>query len=108
MFIGETLEVEGEVAPSGWSDNRHVVTVAGSRAGKGTSAIIPNLLRYTGSVVCVDPKGENASVTAAHRGSSGTGEYGKGLGQDVYVLDPFMVADVPSQIPEMIKSKLAA
>lgn len=53
--------------PVGWKDDRHLVTIAGSRAGKGRSAIIPNLLIYPGSVICIDPKGENARFTAAIR-----------------------------------------
>ena len=34
----------------GRDDDRHVVTVAGSRAGKSSTVLIPNLLRYPGSV----------------------------------------------------------
>src|SRR4051812_9589718 len=36
-------------------EDRHVVTVAGSRAGKGVSLVIPNLLLYEGSVLALDP-----------------------------------------------------
>jgi len=75
-------------------DNRHLMTVAGSRAGKGVSCIIPNLLTYDGSMFVIDPKGENASITATRRGD-GEGVPAGGLGQDVHVLDPFHVADVP-------------
>src|SRR5215469_12418410 len=74
----------------GWNDDRHVMTIAGSRAGKGVSLIIPNLLFYEGSAVVIDPKGENARITAGRRGK-GVAE-GRGLGQDVYVLDPFGVS----------------
>lgn len=63
----------------GIEDNRHVLTVAGSRAGKSVT-IINNLLFYRGSVLCTDPKAELASITAARRAA---------LGQKVYVLDPF-------------------
>jgi type IV secretion system protein VirD4 len=48
----------------GWNDDRHLMTIAGSRAGKGVSLIIPNLLFYEGSAVVIDPKGENARITA--------------------------------------------
>lgn len=72
----------------GWNDDRHLLTIAGSRAGKGVSLIIPNLIFYPGSAVVVDPKGENAAITAGRRGN-GTKAGGPGLGQDVYVLDPF-------------------
>jgi type IV secretion system protein VirD4 len=71
----------------GWKDDRHVMTIAGSRAGKGVSLIIPNLFRYEGSALVVDPKGENAAETAAWRE--------EGLGQDVHVLDPFDVSGRP-------------
>jgi len=70
----------------GYGDDRHLVTIAGSRSGKGTSLIIPNLLHYAGSVVVIDPKGENANLTAKYRAET--------LGQHVIVLDPFHVADV--------------
>jgi len=65
----------------GVADDRHAITIAGSRAGKGRSAIIPNMLRYTGSVLAIDPKGELALATAATRAQR--------LGQAVHVLDPF-------------------
>jgi len=64
----------------GFADDRHLMTIAGSRAGKGRSCIIPNLLHYTGSVLVVDPKGENANLTALRRSK---------IGQTVRVLDPF-------------------
>ncbi|MEO9960564.1 MAG: type IV secretory system conjugative DNA transfer family protein [Nisaea sp.] len=72
-------------------DDRHVVTIAGSRAGKGVSAIVPVLCTYPGSVVCIDPKGENAALTARRRGF-GTSSV-EGMGQEVYVLDPYEIAD---------------
>lgn len=65
----------------GVADNRHIMTVAGSRAGKGVSAIVPNLIFYRGSVLAIDPKAELANITARRRA--------EGLGQRVYVLDPF-------------------
>ncbi len=51
----------------GWNDDRHMMTIAGNRAGKGVSLIIPNLLFYEGSAVVIDPKGENARITARRR-----------------------------------------
>lgn len=63
----------------GWSDDRHLLTVAGTRGGKGASLIIPNLLLYKGSVLAIDPKGELARVTGRRRR-----EFGK-----LVVLDPF-------------------
>lgn len=78
----------------GWSDDRHVMLVAGSRSGKGVSLIIPNLLSYGGSALVIDPKGELAGHTAGRRGA-GTKTGGEGLGQDVYVLDPFGTSGRP-------------
>ncbi len=75
----------------GWNDDRHMLTIAGSRAGKGVSLIIPNLIFYEGSAVVIDPKGENARITAGRRGK-GTKAAGPGLGQSVHVLDPFEVS----------------
>jgi AAA+ superfamily predicted ATPase len=74
----------------GWNDDRGFLTVAGSRAGKGRSAIIPNLLLWPGSALVIDPKGTNAAVTAARRGTGG-GRVTAFLGQKVYVVDPFAI-----------------
>jgi type IV secretion system protein VirD4 len=63
----------------GIDDNRHVLTVAGSRAGKSVT-LVSNLLFYRGSVLATDPKGELANITAQRR---------QALGQKVFVLDPF-------------------
>ncbi|MBI1273326.1 MAG: TraM recognition domain-containing protein [Alphaproteobacteria bacterium] len=60
--------------------DRHMLTLAPTRSGKGTAAIIPNLLTYPGSVFVIDPKGENAWVTAARR---------RQMGQQVLILDPW-------------------
>jgi type IV secretion system protein VirD4 len=62
-------------------EDRHLLTVAGSRSGKSVSAIIPNLLEYQGSVLVTDPKAELANETALRRAND--------LSQKVYVLDPF-------------------
>lgn len=45
----------------------HTLIVARTRTGKGTRVIIPTLLRYAGSMIVIDPKGENAAVTARPR-----------------------------------------
>ncbi|PHP64970.1 TRAG family protein [Zhengella mangrovi] len=72
----------------GAGDDRHCVTTAGTRGGKGRSVIVPTLLSYAGSVVVFDPKGELASITARYRAET--------LGQDVHVLDPFGVTTGPA------------
>jgi type IV secretion system protein VirD4 len=60
--------------------DKHIMTLAPNRAGKGVSSIIPNLLTWPGSVLVIDPKGENAVVTARRR---------RAMGQQVHVLDPW-------------------
>lgn len=84
---GKLLLGQWEGRVLGRKDDRHVVTVAGSRAGKSSTVLIPNLRRYPGSVVVLDPKGELARATGAQRAR---------LGQRVYVLDPFGETGVPS------------
>ena len=74
----------------GCSDDRHMVTVAGSRAGKGVSSIIPNLALWPGSCLVLDPKGENAAKTAAFRAQR--------EGHRVVVVDPFNVSGVPDAL----------
>jgi type IV secretion system protein VirD4 len=71
----------------GRDDDRHAVTVAGNRAGKSSTVLIPNLLRYPGSALVLDPKGELARATAAHRIR---------MGQTVHILDPFGETGAPS------------
>ncbi len=63
-----------------YAGDGHLLTVAPTGAGKGRSAIIPNLLTYPGPVICIDSKGENAQVTARRR---------REMGQQVVLLDPF-------------------
>jgi type IV secretion system protein VirD4 len=60
----------------------HLMTIAPTGAGKGIGVIIPNLLRYTGTVIAIDPKGENFQVTARRR---------REMGHKIVVLDPFHV-----------------
>lgn len=67
-------------APILYGEDRHLVTIAPTGAGKGRGVIIPNLLRFEGSVIVIDPKGETWHVTARRR---------KEMGQEVRLLDPF-------------------
>ena len=90
VWIGRTAS--NSDASVGYDDDRHVCLVCGTRGGKGTSSIINNLCLWPGPLVVIDPKGENATVTAARRGQGS--KYCEGMGQKVYVLDPFEVADV--------------
>lgn len=72
----------------GYNDDRLQITVAGPRAGKSSTVLIPTLLTYPGSMFVTDPKGELAIKTARHRAEA--------LRQNVVVLDPFGVTGIPS------------
>ncbi len=64
-----------------YADDRHMITIAPTRSGKGTSAIIPTLIEHMASAVVIDPKGQNAAITARGRRDNG--------GHAVYLLNPF-------------------
>ncbi|GHE76792.1 conjugal transfer protein TraG [Camelimonas fluminis] len=64
----------------------HLLTMAPTRTGKGVGTIIPNLLTADRSVICIDPKGENARIAGRARQTFGP----------VHVLDPFGVTGQPS------------
>ena len=65
----------------GWRAGHHAV-IAGTRAGKGVSAVIPAIIDHEGCVAVLDIKGENFAITRRHRES---------LGREVIVLNPFGV-----------------
>jgi type IV secretion system protein VirD4 len=56
-----------------------VLLSAPPRSDKGTAIVIPNLLTWPGSVVCLDLKLENWTITAGYR---------RRCGQDVFLFDP--------------------
>jgi type IV secretion system protein VirD4 len=58
----------------------HVVVYAPTRSGKGVGLVIPNLLNWPDSVVCLDVKRENWLKTAGFRARHG---------QEVHLFDPF-------------------
>lgn len=64
----------------------HLLTMAPTRTGKGVGTIIPNLLTADRSVICIDPKGENAKISSRARQKFGP----------VHVLDPFGVTGLSS------------
>jgi type IV secretion system protein VirD4 len=78
--LGEFTTSRG-AEPLHYEGARHLLTVAPTRSGKGVSSIIPNLLTYAGSALVVDPKGENALITARQRSG--------GLRQKIVLLDPW-------------------
>lgn len=72
----------GFVDPILMEGEGHLLTIAPTGAGKGIGCIIPALLRHTGPAIVVDPKGENAMVTARRR---------REMGHEVVVIDPMGV-----------------
>ncbi|MFC7555993.1 type IV secretory system conjugative DNA transfer family protein [Pseudoroseomonas wenyumeiae] len=52
--------------------------MAPTRSGKGVGTVLPNLLLSNRAILCVDPKGENARISARARRRFGP----------VHVLDP--------------------
>jgi len=57
-----------------------VALAAPPRAGKGTGVVIPNLLNWPDSVICVDIKRENWTLTSGFRAAHG---------QSCFLFDPF-------------------
>ena len=77
IFLGHSLFDRNWLV--GVKDDRHQITISSTGGGKGRSVVLPNLLTYPGSVLCVDVKGQNAAVTAERR---------RAMGQTVHVFDP--------------------
>lgn len=84
----------------GVRDDRHMGVFCQTRGGKGVSFIIPQHCYWQGSLVSIDPSGENATISAARRGD-GLDDDGNeiciGLGQQTHVIDPLLAADVPKR-----------
>lgn len=83
LTVGYRYVNEVELKAICYTGEQHLITIAPNRTGKGTGAIIPNLLDYRGGVFVIDPKGENAIVTASTR---------RRMGQSVQILDPWGIA----------------
>ena len=73
-----TGRAEGQLLTYG--GDGHCLTFGPTGSGKGVSVVVPNLLTYPGSVVCIDPKGAIAPITAQQRAA---------MGQKIVLLDPF-------------------
>ena len=96
FFLGVFPTRDGSINPIHYTGDRHLLTVAPTRSGKGVSSIIPNLLTYEGSAVVIDPKGENAMITATRRGKGDKKLGIKGMEQTVHVVDPWGITGLPS------------
>jgi len=81
---------DADGTPIGVNDDRHIGTGASNRGGKGTGLIIPNLCLWPGSTVVIDPKGENAAITARNRV--------KMKGHKVVAIDPYNEAKLPDTL----------
>lgn len=85
VFLGRStlpgLPTVLPAAPVYTAPQSHTLIMARTRTGKGTRIIIPTLLRYQDSMVIIDPKGENAAVTARPRRDQ--------LGQTVHIVNPW-------------------
>jgi type IV secretion system protein VirD4 len=66
-----------------YNGDGHLITVAPTGAGKGRCAAVPALLKYPGSTLTIDLKGEAYGITGRRR---------RQMGHRVVVLDPFHVA----------------
>lgn len=74
-----------------WGGQGHVLTVGGTRGGKGVNLVIPALLDDglrlpdAPSFVVLDPKGENLAIT---------GNYLKRSGYKVFAVNPFAIPEI--------------
>ncbi|MBX3027874.1 type IV secretory system conjugative DNA transfer family protein [bacterium] len=92
LFLG-LFEADGERVPVQYKGDRHLLTVAPTRSGKGTTAIVPNLFRHLGSALVMDVKGENARITAVRRGEGNSTI--PGMKQKLHIVDPWGVTGLP-------------
>jgi type IV secretion system protein VirD4 len=63
-----------------FNEDGHIVVFSPTGGGKGIGFVQANLVDYKGSMIVLDPKGENAIVSATYR---------RRQGQEVIILDPF-------------------
>lgn len=85
MFFKSNSRGSRQTPYIGWAGDGHILTVAPTRSGKGVGLVVPNLLHYPGSVIVMDPKGENYAITHRYRRDV--------LGQQIICLDPFHVVE---------------
>jgi type IV secretion system protein VirD4 len=84
MTVGYLADDDDEIHPITYNGDSHLLTIAPTRSGKGTTQIIPALMDHVGGLLCIDPKGENAIITAAVREDM--------HGQNIAIFDPWGVA----------------
>jgi type IV secretion system protein VirD4 len=89
----QILEQSLKWHPLRYPGENHLITIGKPGSGKGTTTIVPALLQFPGSCIVIDPKGQNAAITARARGLLGDNH-------KVFILNPFNVLsgeDVPDQ-----------
>ncbi|MCG7360598.1 type IV secretory system conjugative DNA transfer family protein [Roseomonas sp. ACRSG] len=84
LLVGRAPGRRGEMLR--YTGPAHLLTVAPTRSGKGVGTVLPNLLLANRAILCVDPKGENARISARARRRFGP----------VHVLDPFGISGQPA------------
>lgn len=85
LFLGH----DDEGREIGIETEIHAITVGGSGSGKGAGLLVQNARRWPESLVCIDPKGENARLSYEAR---------EKMGQKIAVLDPFKIAKIPDRL----------
>ncbi len=77
-LLAKTGVVVGAFQKSWWqiktlfhNGAEHIIAFAPTRSGKGVGLVIPTLLNWQGSMICLDIKGENFHLTAGYRASLG-------------------------------------
>lgn len=73
LLLGTVMDAENRQAAGylHWDAPGHLMTLAPTRTGKSITTIVPNLLRYRGSCVVLDPKGELYALTSKWRATLG-------------------------------------
>lgn len=85
VMIGRSIKQNRYI---GYRGDGHTMVIAPPGGGKGQGFVLPNCCFYQGSMVVIDPKGENAAMTSRHRSER--------LHQRVHVIDPFGLSEKPS------------
>lgn len=81
VFLGRFRPRRGFPRDLYYSGENNVLTIGPAGSGKGTCAVIPNLITNRESMIVVDVKGELAAVTARHRHDE--------LGHEIRLYNPF-------------------
>lgn len=87
ILLGTVVEAGNVPGFLHWNDDGHLMTLAPTRTGKAVTSLIPNLLRYRGSCVVLDPKGELYEKTSKWRRTLGP----------VYRINPYNEGEHPDR-----------